>query len=43
MFPFLPGALPQATVNVAFGQNFEPQMRNSEDIRRLASKDAIAG
>jgi hypothetical protein len=30
-------------VNVAFGQNFGPQIRKSEDIRRLASKDAIAG
>jgi hypothetical protein len=43
MFSFLPGALPQATVKVAFGQNLGPQLRNSEDIRRLASKDAIAG
>jgi len=31
MFARVPGALPQATVNVAFGQNFEPKMRNFED------------
>jgi hypothetical protein len=26
---------------VAFGQNFEPQIPNSEDIRRLAASDAL--
>jgi len=34
MLARVPGALPQATVNVAFGQNSGPKMRNFEVNRR---------
>jgi hypothetical protein len=43
MFARVPGALPQATVNVAFGQNFEPKMRNFKVGGRRArhTKDRV--
>jgi len=34
MFARVPGAMPQAKVNVTFGQNFGMQMRNVKDPTR---------
>jgi hypothetical protein len=43
MFARVPGALPQATVNVAFGQNFAPKMRNFNDAAAASASRNTTG